>query len=102
MNNRQYLVTCRFNMEDLINIAIYCNSILVRYGQLISLCKAVYIKEDDALEFSMVYDKKKTFQYYIHNFNFTITDTEVLVNRSVINTLNTEIDKRLNKEYVSI
>jgi len=89
-------------MEDLINISSFCNSILVKYGQVVIQCNAIYIKEDDILEFRIRYSGDKTFQYHIQNFNFTITDTEVLVNRQAIDSINKELDKRLNKEYVSI
>ena len=88
-------------MEDLINISNYCNSILVKHGQCITKCNAVYISDDDVIEFRMQYHldnekNHKSFQYRIPNFNFIITDVEVLVNKDTIDMLNIEIDKRVN------
>ena len=88
-------------MEDLINISNYCNAILVKHGQCITKCNALYISEDDVIEFRMQYhlDSEKNhkyFQYRIPNFNFLITDTEVLVNKETIEAINSEIDKRIN------
>ena len=93
--------------SELIDIAAYCNSILVKYGENVSHCKAVYIKSDNVIEFLIRYrlDKKPnyhTFQYVIENFNFIITDTDVKVNKATIDAINIEIETRLNKEYVNI
>lgn len=88
-------------MEELINISNYCDAMLVKYGQNITRCNAVYIKEDDVIQFNMQYHldinkNHKTYQYQIANFNFLITDTEVLVNKSAIDRINNEIENRLN------
>jgi hypothetical protein len=88
-------------MEELINISNFCNSLLVKHGQNIIHCSAMYIKSDDIIEFKMKYhngNKKNiiTYQYDIPNFNFLITDTDVLVNKSAIDTINIEIEKRIN------
>lgn len=94
-------------MEELINIASFCNNILVKYGQIVRDCSSIYIKEDDSIEFRMNYryqndESNKTFQFIIQNYNFTITDTEVLVNKSVINSINKEIEARLDKQHANI
>jgi hypothetical protein len=88
-------------MEELINISNYCDTVLIKYGQSITKCNAVYIKEDDIIQFSIQYhlDRErnhKTFQYCIPSLNFLITDIEVLVNKSAIDTINNEIENRLN------
>ena len=89
-------------MEDLINISNYCDAMLVKYGQSITKCNAVYIKDEDIIMFNMQYHidsnkNHKTYQYSIPNFDFLITDTEVLVNRSAIDKINIEIEKRINQ-----
>jgi len=88
-------------MDDLINISNYCDAMLVKYGQSITKCNAIYISEEDIIQFNMQYhlDKErnhKTYQYQIENYNFLITDTEVLVNKSAIDVINIEIENRLN------
>lgn len=93
-------------MEELVNISNYCDAILIKYGQMISKCSALYIKEDDIIEFRMQYHLErnrdyKTYQYHIESINFMITDIEVLVNKEVIDIINTEINKRLNLIRVS-
>jgi hypothetical protein len=85
-------------MDELINIANYCNSVLIKYGQVIRMCNAIYIKDDDVIQINIRYrnrgdDMFQTYQYQIENFDFLITDTEVMVNRSAINNINTEIEK---------
>lgn len=87
--------------EELINIANYCNSLLVKHGQVVTHCNAVYIKEDDVIELRLRYkfnknDSYNTFQYVIQSFNFLITDTEVLVNRDTVEIINHQIERRLN------
>lgn len=86
-------------MDELINIANYCNSMLVKYGEKLTHCNAIHIKDEDVIEFRIKYYAAgkvlKTFQYHIENFNFVITDTEVLVNRVTIDSINTEIEKRI-------
>lgn len=94
-------------MDELINIASFCNNILVKYGQVVHVCNSIYIKEDKEIMFQIRYRFKdnesfQTYQFIIQNYNFTITDTEVLVNKSVINTLNKEIESRLNRQHVDI
>lgn len=88
-------------MEDLINISSFCNSLLVKHGENIVHCSAIYIKHDDVIEFKIKYHKDNnksilTYQYDIPNFNFLITDTDVLVNKSAIDFINVEIEKRIN------
>ena len=88
-------------MDELINISNYCSAILIKYGQSITKCNAIYISEDDVIQFNMQYHldhnkNHKTYQYQIPNFNFLITDTEVLVNKSAIDLINIEIENRLN------
>lgn len=89
-------------MEELINIADYCNTILVIHGQVIEKCTAVLIKEEDVLEFKIKYrfgknDASHTYQFFIEHFNFLITETEVLVNRNAIESINLELEKKLCK-----
>lgn len=89
-------------MEELVNISDFCNTLLIRYGQNIIQCNAVHIKEDDAIEFRIKYHTNenksvKSFQYMIQNFNFVITDIEVLVNKSVIDNINMEVAARINQ-----
>jgi hypothetical protein len=88
-------------MEELVNISNYCNAILIKYGQFVTKCGAIYIKEDNVIEFHIQYHldhnkNYKTFQYLIPDFNFLITDTEVMVNKDSIDVINKEIEKRLN------
>lgn len=94
-------------MDDLVNIANYCNSMLVKYGEKLTHCNAIHIKEDDVIEFRIKYYNEskipKTFQYHIENFNFMITDTEVLVNKITIDNINKELEKRINnREYANV
>lgn len=94
-------------MDDLINISNYCDSMLVKYGERLSHCNAIYLKEDDVIEFRMKYHTEskisKSFQYQIESFNFLITDTEVLVNKASIDAINMEIEKRINNvKYASV
>ena len=88
-------------MEELVNISNYCDAMLVKHGQMITKCSAVYIKEDDVIEFRIQYHldhnkNYKTYQYQIESLNFIITDVEVLVNKSAIDMINNELEKRLN------
>jgi hypothetical protein len=88
-------------VEDLINISNYCDAMLVKHGQMITKCSALYIKEDDVIEFRMQYHtdhnkNNKTYQYQIDSVNFMITDVEVLVNKETIDKINHEISNRLN------
>ena len=88
-------------MEELINISNFCNTILVKHGQNVVHCSAMYIKNDDVICFSMKYHNGNkhnmiTYQYDIPNFNFLITETDVLVNKSSIDVINNEIEKRIN------
>jgi len=88
-------------MDELVNISNYCNAILVKHGQMITKCNAVYIKEDDVIEFRVQYHMDhnknyKTWQYQIESLNFLITDTEVLVNKEAIDIINKELESRLN------
>jgi hypothetical protein len=74
---------------------------LVKYGQSMTQCGAVYLKEDDTIEFRMKYrtrntTSQRTFQFIIENFNFIITDTEVLVNKYTVDRINEEIEMRIN------
>jgi hypothetical protein len=90
-------------MDELVNISNYCNALLIIYGQQMTQCIATYIRDDDVIEFRIKYhvDRNRnirTFQYIIQNFNFAITDSEVLVNRSVIDSINKEIDNRINQK----
>lgn len=94
-------------MDDLINISNYCDSMLVKYGEKMTHCNAIYLKEDDVIEFRVKYHTEsrisKTFQYHIENFNFLITDTQVLVNKAAIDAINMEIEKRINNtKYASV
>ena len=94
-------------MEELINITNYCDTVLVKYGNYIDECKATFFEKEDVLEFRVRYKKGLDipfFQYQIANFNFSITDTEVLVNKSTINAINEYIYKVVSKskEYVNI
>ena len=91
------------SMEELINISDCCELILIRYGKYISSCKAIYMQDDDVLHFTMEYtlpgyDTKKIFQYVIHNYDFLFTETEVQVNRSTINIISAEIEKRITQQ----
>jgi len=104
---KKYFQICPFDMDELINIANYCNNILVKYGENIIHCNAIYIKEDNIIEFRIKYKFSKresihTFQYAIENFNFTMTDTEVLVNKSTITVLNNLIEEKISKQYADI
>lgn len=88
-------------MEELINISDYCNAILIKHGQSITKCNAIYIAEDDVIEFRIQYHldqekNHKSFQYRIPNFNFVMTEVEVLVNKDTIDTINQEVEKRIN------
>ena len=88
-------------MEELINISNFCNTVMIKHGQNITNCSAMYIKDDDVIEFTMKYhngSKKniQIYQYQIPNFNFLITETDVLVNKSSIDVINNEIEKRIN------
>lgn len=88
-------------MEELVNISNYCDAMLVKHGQMITKCSAVYIKEDDVIEFRMQYHMDhnknyKTYQYQIPSLNFIITDVAVLVNKEAIDMINKEIESRLN------
>lgn len=77
--------------------------ILVRHGETITECKTIYINDDDCLEFRIKYKsegKYNTWQYGIENYNFIITDSEVKVNREIINIINDEISKRINKTTI--
>lgn len=94
-------------MDELINIANYCSSMLVKHGEKITFFNAVYHKADDLIEFQVKYYNNnksiKMFQYQLESFNFIITDTEVLVNRDSIDRLNMEIEKRINNvTYASV
>ena len=87
--------------EQLINIATYCDSMMVKYGKLLKACKALYSDEDKNIEFYIIYEyvsdtKHEHFKYIINECDFMITDTEVLVNRDTINIINREVDKRLS------
>ena len=87
--------------EQLINIATYCNSMMVKYGKSLKTCKALYSNEEKNIEFYVIYEyvsvtNYKHFKYIINECDFMITDTEVLVNRDTINIINQEVDKRLN------
>mgnify|MGYP000867474402 FL=1 len=85
-------------MEELVNIANYCNTIRIKYGEKVHECNAVYIKSDDVIEFMIRYwvgDKLDYFKYVVPNYNFMITDTDVLMNRSSIDKINEEVTKRL-------
>jgi len=87
--------------QQLINIAVYCDSMMVKYGKILKTCKALYSDENKNIEFYIIYDyisvtNYKHFKYIINECNFMITDTEVLVNRDTINIINQEVDKRLN------
>lgn len=88
-------------MEELINISNYCNAILVKHGQSITKCNAIYIAEDDVIEFRIQYHidhekNNKSFQYRIPSLNFVMTEVEVLVNKDTIDTINQEVEKRIN------
>ena len=80
-------------MEDLIDIGNFCNTVLIKYGNYVNECSAIYLDKEDSIEcrikFKYPYDGKATyFQYMIANFNFIITDTEILVNKSSIDSIN--------------
>lgn len=85
-------------MEELINIANYCNTVKIKYGERIKDCTAVYIKSDDVIEFTIRYYVGEFLDYYKHiipNYNFMITDTDVLMNKSSVDSINNEVTKRL-------
>jgi Zn-finger domain-containing protein len=93
--------------QELINIGIFCNNVLIKHGENVSHCNAIYIKEDNVIEFRLRYriSKKETYntyQYIIENYNFIITDTEVKVNKSTIDLINNGIEERLKKQYANI
>jgi hypothetical protein len=93
-------------MDELINIAKYCDFIKIKYGQNIILCNAIYQKDIDSIIFTIKYrldrnNKDEIFQYQIENFNFAITDMEVLVNKSIIDYLNNEIFNRLDRIVIN-
>ena len=83
-------------MEELINIINYCDTVLVKFGNYIDECKVTFLEKEDVLEFRVKYKNGLDipfFYYHIANFNFSITDTEVLVNKSTINIINEYIYK---------
>jgi len=86
--------------EDLVNIATYCSSMLVKYGSRLKDCRAIYIPTDKKIEFYIIYDwvdhqHYNHFKYIISDCNFMMTGTEVLVNNDTIDILNKELDARL-------
>lgn len=86
--------------EDLINIATYCSSMLVKYGSRLKACRAIYIPTDKKIEFYIIYDwtdhqHYSHFKYLINDCNFMMTGTEVLVNSDTIDIINKELDSRL-------
>ena len=103
------LVIYRFEykpMDELVNIANYCNSILVKHGQIVKQCNAIYIPKDDIILVNIKYrllgyESYSTFQFEIQNYDFLITDTDVQVNRSAINNLNIEIGKFVNQKVLN-
>lgn len=93
-------------MDELVNIANYCSSVLVRYGQIVKHCNAVYIQGEDVIQVNVRYrvpgdDVLHVFQYQIQSNDFLITDTEVQVNKSAINNINAEIEKYVNNKVLN-
>jgi len=93
--------------QELIDMASYCNNILIKYGENVSHCKAIYLRDDNVIEFQIRYRANKNetyhkYQYIIENFNYIMTDTDIKVNRTTVNDINNEIEKRIYKEYASI
>lgn len=89
-------------MEDLIDITNYCDTVLVKYGEHVDECNAIFLEKENILECRIKYrsvnnERSRFFQYQIANFNFLMTDTEVLVNRSSIEFINDEINRTINK-----
>ena len=87
--------------EELINIATYCSSMLVKYGKSLKKCNAVYNPIDKVIEFYIIYDyvdnsRYSHFKYIISGCNFMITDIAVLVNSDTIDIINKELDERLH------
>lgn len=88
-----FLRICHSSMEDLIDIGNYSNTVLIKYGNYIDECSAIYMDKDDSIEFRIKFKypfdgRSKYFQYIIANYNFIITDTEILVNKSSIDAIN--------------
>lgn len=85
-------------MEELVNIANYCNTVKIKYGEKVQECTAVYVKSDDVIEFTVRYwvgDFLDYYKYIIPNYNFMMTDTDVLMNKSSVDRINEEVLKRL-------
>lgn len=96
-------------MEELINIGNYVNTIMIKYGEHIDTFTAIYLDREDILE-CKVHFKKPYFQrddyftFQICSFNFTMSDTEILVNKFSIDELNKFIEKYINniKDNVTV
>lgn len=92
-------------MDELINISDYCSTLLIKYGNELHSCNAVYNKEENCIEFRIIYNyidvhRFDSWQYSIQDFNFMLTKTHVLVNSDTIDMINDEVEKRLNVKTV--
>ena len=96
-------------MEELIDIANYTNTVVIKYGSYINSFTVTYLDKDDVLDckiqFKYPYEGRTDFlTYQICSFNFTMSDTNVLVNKYSIDDLNSMIEKYINliKENVTV
>jgi len=86
-------------MEELVSIATYVNSLKIKHGETLHECNATYVKQDDIIEFKMRYwdnDRLDYYMFVIPSYNFMITDVDVLVNKNTIDSINEEVNKRVN------